>query len=115
MCFSNLLCFLRSGAMKWDVAEIGGVGRRLAAEIGVAWWEVGCERGIYIQVFIRRGAWRFFAEEFAKWEFCGNKEPGTIVQEIQKGYLMKDRLLRSSLVAVSKKPEKSEEKGEEKE
>ena len=39
-----------------------------------------------------------------------NKEPGTIVQEIQKGYKMKDRLLRPSLVAVSKKPEKSEEK-----
>ena len=32
-----------------------------------------------------------------------NKEPGTIVQEIQKGYLMKDRLLRPSLVGVSKK------------
>ena len=43
-----------------------------------------------------------------------NKEPGTIVQEIQKGYLMKDRLLRPSLVAVSKKPEKNEEKTEEK-
>ena len=43
-----------------------------------------------------------------------NKEPGTIVQEIQKGYKMKDRLLRPSLVAVSKKPEKSGEKGEEK-
>ena len=38
-----------------------------------------------------------------------NKESGTIVQEIQKGYLMKDRLLRPSLVAVSKKPEKNEE------
>ena len=43
-----------------------------------------------------------------------NKEPGTIVQEIQKGYLMKDRLLRPSLVAVSKKPEKNEEKNKEK-
>ena len=43
-----------------------------------------------------------------------NKEPGTIVQEIQKGYTMKDRLLRPSLVAVSKKPEKNEEKSEEK-
>ena len=31
------------------------------------------------------------------------KEPGTIVQEIQKGFLMKDRLLRPSLVGVSKK------------
>ena len=43
-----------------------------------------------------------------------NKEPGTIVQEIQKGYIMKDRLLRPSLVAVSKKPEKNEEKHEKK-
>ncbi len=43
-----------------------------------------------------------------------NKESGTIVQEIQKGYVMKDRLLRPSLVAVSKKPEKNEEKNEEK-
>ena len=36
------------------------------------------------------------------------KEPGIIVQEIQKGYMMKDRLLRPSLVGVSKK---REEKG----
>tara|TARA_B100000686_G_C16293749_1_gene714950 strand:- start:72 stop:671 length:600 start_codon:yes stop_codon:yes gene_type:complete len=43
-----------------------------------------------------------------------NKEPGTIIQEIQKGYIMKDRLLRPSLVAVSKKPEKNDEKIEEK-
>ena len=43
-----------------------------------------------------------------------NKESGTIVQEIQKGYIMKDRLLSPSLVAVSKKPEKNEEKNEEK-
>ena len=31
-----------------------------------------------------------------------NKEPGTVVQEIQKGFMMKDRLLRPSLVVVSK-------------
>ena len=43
-----------------------------------------------------------------------NKEPGTIVQEIQKGFKMKDRLLRPSLVAVSKKTERNEEKSEEK-
>ena len=43
-----------------------------------------------------------------------NKEPGTIIQEIQKGYLMKDRLLRPSLVAVSKKTEKNQEINEEK-
>ena len=39
------------------------------------------------------------------------KEPGTVVQEIQKGYMMKDRLLRPSLVGVAKK---REEKGEKK-
>ena len=33
------------------------------------------------------------------------KEPGTILQEIQKGFTIKDRLLRPSLVAVSKKTE----------
>ena len=43
-----------------------------------------------------------------------NKEAGTIVQEIQKGFKMKDRLLRPSLVAVSKKTEKNEEKSQEK-
>jgi len=43
-----------------------------------------------------------------------NKEAGTIVQEIQKGFKMKDRLLRPSLVAVSKKTEKNDEKIEEK-
>tara|TARA_B100000902_G_scaffold328084_1_gene323973 strand:- start:1948 stop:2589 length:642 start_codon:yes stop_codon:yes gene_type:complete len=31
------------------------------------------------------------------------KEPGTIIQEIQKGFTIKDRLLRPSLVGVSKK------------
>ena len=40
------------------------------------------------------------------------KDQGTIVQEIQKGFMMKDRLLRPSLVAVSKK--KTDEKNEEK-
>ena len=39
-----------------------------------------------------------------------NKEPGTVVKEIQKGFMMKDRLLRPSLVAISKKPIKGEEK-----
>jgi len=41
------------------------------------------------------------------------KEPGTIVQEIQKGFMMKDRLLRPSLVGVSKKTENKEEISEE--
>ena len=38
------------------------------------------------------------------------KEPGTIVQEIQKGFMMKDRLLRPALVSVSKKTKIDEEK-----
>tara|TARA_B100001029_G_scaffold162536_1_gene152028 strand:- start:57 stop:713 length:657 start_codon:yes stop_codon:yes gene_type:complete len=51
------------------------------------------------------------------------KEPGTIIQEIQRGFMMKDRLLRPSLVGVSKKKldekendnKKSEENKEKKE
>ena len=35
------------------------------------------------------------------------KEPGTIIQEIQKGFMMKDRLLRPALVAVAKRFEKN--------
>ena len=38
-----------------------------------------------------------------------NKESGTVVQEIQKGFMMKDRLLRPSLVAVSKKTKRKDE------
>ena len=41
------------------------------------------------------------------------KEPGTIVQEIQKGFMMKDRLLRPSLVGVSKKTSNEQDKSEE--
>ncbi len=41
------------------------------------------------------------------------KEPGTIIQEIQKGFTIKDRLLRPSLVGVSKKILKKDEKTEE--
>ena len=51
-----------------------------------------------------------------------SKEPGTIIQEIQKGFMMKERLLRPSLVGVSKKKieeenhnKKSEENKEKKE
>ena len=51
-----------------------------------------------------------------------SKEPGTIIQEIQKGFMMKGRLLRPSLVGVSKKKleekndnDKSEENKEKKE
>ena len=45
------------------------------------------------------------------------KEPGTIVQEIQKGFMMKDRILRPALVSVSKKTklEKEEKNDENKE
>mgnify|MGYP001489049258 CR=1 FL=1 len=41
------------------------------------------------------------------------KEPGTIIQEIQKGFTIKDRLLRPSLVGVSKKAIQKDEKTEE--
>ena len=41
------------------------------------------------------------------------KEPGTIIQEVQKGFMIKDRLLRPSLVGVSKKTEKKDDKIEE--
>jgi molecular chaperone GrpE len=41
------------------------------------------------------------------------KEPGTIVQEVQKGFMIKDRLLRPSLVGVSKKTEKKDDKSQE--
>ena len=41
------------------------------------------------------------------------KEPGTIVQEIQKGFTIKDRLLRPALVGVSKKSEDKAKKDEE--
>ena len=41
------------------------------------------------------------------------KEPGTIIQEIQKGFTIKDRLLRPSLVAVSKKIQTKEEENQE--
>ena len=44
-----------------------------------------------------------------------NIEPGTILQEIQPGYFYKDRLLRPSFVAISKKKaSKNEEKNEKK-
>ena len=41
-------------------------------------------------------------------------EPGTIVQEMQAGYMFRDRLLRPSLVAVSKKSEKKDTKNDDK-
>ena len=48
------------------------------------------------------------------------KDAGTVIQEIQKGFMMKDRLLRPTLVGVTKKREekveniKNDEKKEEK-
>ena len=41
------------------------------------------------------------------------KEPGTIVQEIQKGFMIKERLLRPSLVGVSKKKDQKDEENRE--
>ena len=41
------------------------------------------------------------------------KEPGTIIQEIQKGFTIKDRLLRASLVGVAKKTQEKVAKTEE--
>jgi molecular chaperone GrpE len=38
-------------------------------------------------------------------EMPSDQEPGTIVEEMQPGYMMKDRLLRPALVAVAKKPD----------
>ena len=43
------------------------------------------------------------------------KDQGTIVQEIQKGFMMKNRLLRPSLVAVSKKKVEEKQKNQENE
>ena len=42
-----------------------------------------------------------------------SKESGMILQEIQKGFMMKDRLLRPSLVGVSKKKVKKEQNTDE--
>ena len=42
-----------------------------------------------------------------------HKEPGTIVQEIQKGFIIKDRLLRPALVAVSKRIENKDKENDE--
>jgi molecular chaperone GrpE len=38
-------------------------------------------------------------------EMPSDKEPGTVVEEMQPGYMMKDRLLRPALVGVAKKPD----------
>jgi molecular chaperone GrpE len=41
----------------------------------------------------------------AMMEVPSDQEPGTIVEEMQAGYMMKDRLLRPALVGVAKKPD----------
>jgi molecular chaperone GrpE len=41
----------------------------------------------------------------AMMEIPSDQEPGTIVEEMQAGYVMKDRLLRPALVGVAKKPD----------
>ena len=41
-------------------------------------------------------------------------EPGTIVQEIQAGYMLVDRLLRPALVSVSKQKNDKKDKNDEK-
>ncbi len=64
-------------------------------------------------VFQRNGVIRIAAlgmpldpnQHQAMLEMPSDKEPGTIVQEMQAGYMLKDRLLRPSMVAVAKKPE----------
>ena len=44
-----------------------------------------------------------------------HNDPGTIVQEIQKGFTIKDRLLRPALVGVSKRKDNKDEKSQENE
>ena len=43
-------------------------------------------------------------------EIDSKKEPGTVVEEVQKGYMLHDRLLRPSLVNVAKSSKKEEKK-----
>ena len=50
-------------------------------------------------------------EAFAQVE-SKDHEPNTVVQELHKGYFIRDRLLRPSLVSVAKLPESNEENGE---
>ena len=65
------------------------------------------------QVFARHGVTRIQSvgekldphRHQAMVEMPSDQEPGTIVEEMQAGYMMKDRLLRPALVAVAKKPD----------
>jgi molecular chaperone GrpE len=64
-------------------------------------------------VFTRNGITRIEAmgatldpnKHQAMMEVPSDAEPGTIVQEMQAGYMIKDRLLRPALVGVAKKPD----------
>lgn len=64
-----------------------------------------------LSVFERNGITRIAAiglpldpnQHQAMLEIPSDKEPGTIVQEMQAGYMMKDRLLRPAMVGVAKK------------
>jgi molecular chaperone GrpE len=38
-------------------------------------------------------------------EIPSDAEPGTVIQEMQPGYMIKDRLLRPAMVGVAKKPD----------
>jgi molecular chaperone GrpE len=65
------------------------------------------------KVFERNGITRIAAmgepldpnKHQAMMEMPSDQEPGTIVQEMQSGWMIKDRLLRPALVAVAKKPD----------
>jgi molecular chaperone GrpE len=65
------------------------------------------------QVFARHGITRIKSvgekldphRHQAMVEMPSDREPGTIVEEMQAGYMMKDRLLRPALVGVAKKPD----------
>ena len=65
------------------------------------------------QVFQRHGVTRINAvgealdphRHQAMVEMPSDQEPGTVIEEMQPGYMMKDRLLRPALVAVAKRPD----------
>ena len=66
-----------------------------------------------LSVFERNGITRIAAiglpldpnQHQAMLEIPSDKEPGTIVQEMQAGWMIKDRLLRAAMVAVAKAPD----------
>ncbi|MEP7315194.1 MAG: nucleotide exchange factor GrpE [Sphingomicrobium sp.] len=65
------------------------------------------------QVFTRNGVERVAAKGLpldphkhqAMIEIPSEEEPGTVVEEMQAGYQMKDRLLRPALVGVARRPD----------